>query len=169
MRSQMKFLISILLVTVSFAATEAMSQEKKRLSKSGKPQDEAFCAMLGDTRIPDSRCIGEDPKNHTTIVRTIYGVDFSFVIRSTDNQSLCKTIDYVKPLLSYLGNKNIAYKENHFNSNCHYRFVIEKKEDLCSQDGRKIFQNPGVDITLLELTKANNWNQTKTSYLNICK
>jgi len=165
----MNYCKMFLIIGLSIFATNAISQQNKRLSVSGKPQDEAFCAILGDTRIPDSRCLGEDKKNHTTIIKTKYGVDYSFFIRSTDSVSICKTVDNVQPLLGYLNRKVTPYKETFNNGSCNYRFVFEKKEDLCSQEAKRIFNNIGYDFTLLELTKANNWNYTKASLSEACK
>lgn len=158
-----------LIIGLSIFATNAISQQNKRLSVSGKPQDEAYCAILGDTRIPDKKCLGEDPKNHTTIVKTAYGINYDFVIKSTDNPALCKTIDYVKPLLNFLGSKNIKYEQTYGTSVCYYKFVINTKQDLCSQQALSLLDNGSSSITKLELTKANNWNQTVTSFSEACK
>jgi hypothetical protein len=149
----------------------AISQQKQRLSVSGKPQDEAYCGILGfpNTRIPDPKCIGLDSAAHQTITKTAYGISYDFAIKSTDNPALCKTIDYVKPLLNFLGSKNIKYEQTYSSSICYYKFVINSKQDLCSQQALSLLDNGSSSITKLELTKANNWNQTVTSFSEACK
>jgi hypothetical protein len=152
---------------------ENSSNEKthtgKRLSVSGKPQDEAYCAFLGDTRVPDKKCLGEDPKNHTTIIKTSYAINFDFVIKRTDSPTLCKTAEFVKPLLNFLESKNIPYKQNYFDGSCNYKFELATKEDLCSQEGKNLFKNGGgATITTQDLTKAGNTNARNTSISEVC-
>jgi hypothetical protein len=163
-----------LIIGLSIFATNAISQQNKRLSVSGKPQDEAYCAILGDTRIPDKKCLGEDPKNHTTIVRTTYAINYAFYMSQTNNTASCKTIEFAQPLLNYLNRNKIAFKETHSvdstgtSVSCNFSFIIDKKEDLCSKDTINVLQNDGK-LTKQELTKANNWNQTRTSFTEACK
>lgn len=167
----MNYCKMFLIISLSIFATNAISQQKQRLSVSGKPQDEAYCGILGfpNTRIPDPKCIGLDSAAHTTITKTSYGIGYDFAIKSTDNPTLCKTIDYVKPLLNFLGSKNIKYEQTYSNSVCHYKFVIDSKQIICSQQALSILDNGGTAITKFELTKANNWNQTTTSFSEVCK
>ena len=178
----MKFSKMFLIIGMAIFATNALSQQKQRLSVSGTPQDEAYCGILGfpNTRIPDKKCIGMSMEAHTTIVRTTYAVNYPFTISSTDNQDLCKSIEFAQPLLNYLNINKIAFKETHsaesdamgikFNMrvSCNFSFRIDKKEVLCSRDAFNVLKN-NVQITKQELTKANNWNQTRTSLSEACK
>ena len=172
----MKYYKMFLIVGLSIFATNAISQQKQRLSVSGKPQDEAYCGILGfpNTRIPDPKCIGMSMETHTTIVRTTYAIRYVFNISQQDNQALCKTIEFAQPLLNYLNRNKIAFKETHSvdsfakRVSCDFSFRIDKKEDLCSRDTINVLGNDG-HITKQELTKANNWNQTSTSFSEVCK
>ena len=171
----MKFSKMFLLIGMTILPTNALSQQKQRLSVSGKPQDEAYCGILGfpNTRIPDPKCIGMSVETHTTIVRTTYAIRYVFNISQQDNQALCKTIEFAQPLLNYLNRNKIAFKETHYvdpskRVSCDFSFRIDKKEDLCSRDTINVLGSAG-QITKQELTKANNWNQTITSFSEACK
>ncbi len=166
----MKSLITLIIVSLSIISTSSYSQQgKKRLSVSGSPQDEAYCGMLGDNRIPDEKCLRPSLKDHQTILNTSYDIKLSFVIRSTDHPSVCKTANYAQPILQYLNNKKIRGRLDFVNGECIYNFPIKNKQELCSADAIRILQRKGAEITALDSTKAGNINYRNTYLIDECK
>ena len=148
--------------------TQEVLPDKRRRSVSGKPQDEAFCSMLGDTRIHDKKCISEDPQNHAIKIQVSYQIRYQFVVPGITDRLQCNSINLSRPLLNFLESKKIKYELNLYRTECNYDFVVDTKQDLCSQEGRVLSNSMGMYIKRFELTKAGNSTYFKTSYSEEC-
>jgi len=160
----MKYYQILFVICALLQSSNAFSEQKKRLSVSGKPQDEAHCALLGDTRISDNKCLKAPPGSHTDITKTKYEVHYRF----GDEQAFCKSSELAKPLMEFFANQNTKYDQT-YDGNCRYKFIIDTKQEICSQQMRNLDKKIMIKITKLELTKAGNWNPSGISLYNECK
>jgi len=148
---------------IAFAAKPKPGQR----SVSGKPQDEAYCKMLGDPRITDKKCLPSDPQEFITR-KTTFEILYSFFMTGEPNFNAksCESSDYFKPLLKFLRSNSIQYRLQASNYQCEFEIEFNDLANMCSPEVSGFFFNgyggfeAGVSLTRID-AKDNFQNRTK--------
>lgn len=152
---------------IAFAAKPKPGQR----SVSGKPQDEAYCKMLGDPRITDKKCLPSDPEEFV-IRKTTFQTDYEFGDISDTDDSLrgCELSEVGKPLIKYLKDNKIQYILNtepdgkvqcvwfqqedpacgKYRHKCKFAIAVDVNDlpKICSPPGRRLFFNRELRVNV---------------------
>ena len=158
----------MLLIFLIFITTNSFANEQERYSFSGKPQDEAFCKLLGDPRIYDPKCL-TDNRGKVLKKTSFWWVYYPTLVDGTiRNVGDCTTPEFSKPLLTYLKSKNIKHDTQYTSNACQFAITFAHRKDLCQ--AQNVLVNPLAEPSFiaLDVLPSGEKKQRKTLPKNEC-